>query len=73
MAAAKKGPKLPIPAGCLPRYLTMSYWKSKQIAKKSRGSRTGSSKARITVAYPPEGGWPGGVPSLATGFKRSGK
>lgn len=70
--AAVKGMKVPYPQGCLPRYLTMSFWKTKKIGKTP--SRTASKKARIYVAYPPPEGWPGGADCGKNGLKaRAGK
>jgi hypothetical protein len=70
---ATKAEKFPRPVGVLARYLSMSFWRSKKLAKKTRGSRTSSTKARTYVALPPEGGWPGGMPGLATGLRSRGK
>lgn len=41
---------------------TMGTWKSRIMKKSGKGSRTQSKKARIYLAYPPEGGWKGGRP-----------
>jgi hypothetical protein len=71
--AATKGPKIPYPSGCIPRYLAMATWKVKQTAKKNRGSRTASKMARIYVAYPPEEGWPGGADCSKNGLKARSK
>ena len=38
--------------------MSMGNWKIKQYTKKSRGSRTKSSKAKLYFAVPPAEGWP---------------
>ncbi len=43
--------------------MSMGTWKTKLLKKKQRGSQTKASGfARIYFAYPPIGGWPGGLP-----------
>lgn len=46
----------------------MHQWKKRKIQKGLRASRTKSTPARLYVAVPPEGGWPGGDP-IKNGFK----
>lgn len=53
------------------RHLSGGFWKSKQIAKKGKHSRTASKPARFYVAVPPTEGWPGGLPEK-NGWKPSG-
>lgn len=72
--AKAKGPAIPVPRDVKPRYLSMGSWKSKQIDKKNKGSRTTSGVARTYIAYPPADGWKGGDPRLnGLGAGKSGK
>lgn len=59
------------PRDVKPRHLSGGLWKTKQIAKKGKQSRTTSKPARFYVAVPPETGWPGGMPEK-NGWKPAG-
>jgi len=60
--AKARGPAVSVPRDVKSRYLSMGTWKSKQIDKKNKGSRTGSGRPRVYIAYPPPDGWKGGDP-----------
>lgn len=53
------------------KYLVGGSWKSRQIDKKGKASRTTSKPARIYIAVPPAEGWPGGDPAK-NGWKPGG-
>lgn len=53
----------------------MGNWKIKAYTKKTRGSRTKSSRAKIYFAVPPAEGWPAfnGTNWSAFGLRRTSK
>lgn len=70
---ARKRVKVPAPLGVKPKYLVGGQWKNKIFEKKGKASRTASTLSRSYIAYPPLGGWPGGMPGILTGLRSRGK
>lgn len=60
--ARSRGAEIIPSSDVLPRYMSMGHWKTKQLLKKGKASRTSSGVARVYVAFPPPEGWKGGDP-----------